>query len=345
MTAELTRALAVEVVRNVDDRYSPDALRVTEHTLPALEDGRVRVRLIYLSLDPSNRNWLRSANPRRIGNVTIDLAPGKVMMGQTIGQVIQSRAPGFEEGDLVAVLGAWQTIADHRPDTLNLLRPTAGERLTAYLSVFSHVGIAALTGIRDVLDLRATDELLVSGAAGATGSLAVQIARATGARVVGVAGGAAKSAMVRSLGADEVIDYRSDDVGEALDRAFPNGIPAFFDNVGGPVLEAALPRMAWFGRIALCGVMADYEGGTESVGTRGLYHVVMKALRVQGFLAERMGRPREQQIAELRGMFAAGTVSDRPHIVQGLERAPEYLSWLFEGRNRGKLIVEVSPAP
>ncbi|MEV1130484.1 NADP-dependent oxidoreductase [Agromyces sp. NPDC049794] len=345
MTNASARTLAVEVVQEVDGRYTPDALRVTEVELGPLQDGFVRVRMIYLSLDPSNRNWLRPGPPRRIGSTVIDLRSGSVMLGQSIGEVTESRATNFEEGDLVAVLGPWQEIADLAPDALRLLRPTAGEPLTAYLSVFSHVGLAALTGIRDVLDLRAGEGLLVTGAAGATGSLAVEIAHATGARVVGVAGGAEKCEVVRSLGADEVIDYRFDDVGTALDELFPSGIDAFFDNVGGSTLDAALPRMAWFGRVAVCGVMSEYERTGDQRGIQGMYHVVMKALRVQGFLAERMGRPRDQQIAELRGMFAAGLVHDRPHVVAGLEHAPEYLGWLFEGRNRGKLIVEVSPAP
>lgn len=336
----------VVVLANAGDIYDPSVLRYEERPLGSLASEQVRVRMMYLSLDPSNRNWLRRDTVRRIGGVEIDLRPGTPMVGHSVGVVEESRLVGYAPGDLVTSLGPWQEVFDVPAAAVRPLSPTPGESLTAYLSVFSHVGIAALTGIRDVLGVRPGQTIVVSGAAGATGSLAVEIARDTGARVIGIAGGAEKCRAVRELGAELAVDYRSADFEADLSNALPGGADGFFDNVGGTTLDAVLPLMSAFSTVALCGVMADYEaaGGVRQ-GNRNLYHVVMKAITLRGFLAERTGRPRQQQIDELRGLFARGAIHERTHLVPGLDRAPEHLAMLFEGRNRGKLVVEVASEP
>jgi NADPH-dependent curcumin reductase CurA len=332
----------VRVVDNAAETYDPRVLRYEEIRLGPLLPGFVRVRMRYLSLDPSNRNWLRAGTVRRIGGVEIALAPGTPMMGHYLGVVEESRRDDFAEGDTVTVLGPWQTVADVAPPAVQRIRVAPHEPITAYLSVFSHVGMAALTGVRDVLGVAPGQTVVVSGAAGATGSLAVEIARDAGAHVVAIAGGPQKCARVTEIGAHEVVDYRSATFHEDLARALPDAAQGFFDNVGGETLDAVLPHMAMHSTVALCGVMADYERSAPHRGNRNLYHVLMKAIRLQGFLAERTGRPRAQQIDELRGLFARGVVHDRPHVVHGLDRAPEHLEMLFEGRNHGKLIVDVS---
>jgi Putative NADP-dependent oxidoreductases len=338
----MTRVGAVRVVENAGERFDPAILRYEEVELGELASGAIRVRASHLSLDPSQRNWLRPNTVRRIGEVTIDLRPGSLMVGHTIGRVESSRADGFAPGDLVIVLGPWQEVYDVPARLARRIRPSAHEPLTAYLSVFSHVGMAALTGMRDVLEVRAGQTVVVSGAAGATGSLAVEIAADAGARVVGIAGGPAKCDLVRDLGAAEAVDYRSPTFAADLAAAIGGEADAFFDNVGGPVLDAMLPLMAANSTIAVCGVIADYETPPEErVGVKNLYHVLMKALTVRGFLAERTGRPSGPQLDELRGMFARGAVHDRSHVVRGLDRAPEHLELLFAGRNEGKLIVEL----
>ncbi|CAN5371528.1 NADP-dependent oxidoreductase [soil metagenome] len=337
---------AVRVVEHAGDVYDPGVLHYDEVVLGPLAEGLVRVRTVYLSLDPSNRNWLRAGTVRRIGGVEIALRPGDVMIGHSIGVVEQSRLDGYREGDIVTVLGPWQEVLDAPAIAVRRLSPSSHEPLTAYLSVFSHVGMAALTGMRDVLAVAPGQTVVVSGAAGATGSLAVEIARDAGARVVAIAGGPDKCAAVLALGADAAVDYRSPGFEDDLADALADGASGFFDNVGGATLDAVLPHIAMFGTIALCGVMADYEAaGGARYGNRNLYHVLMKAIRLQGFLAERTGRPRQQQIDELRGLFARGVIHDRTHLVAGLANAPEYLGMLFAGRNRGKLVVEVSSPP
>lgn len=336
---------AVQTIRVVDyagNRYDPAILRCEESALGDLLPDHVRVRALYLSLDPSNRNWLRRGTVRRIGGVEIALRPGGAMMGHSVGVVEESRLDGIAPGDIVTALGPWQDVYDVTVPAVRRLSPSAAEPLSAYLSVFSHVGMAALTGVRDVLEVQPGDTIIVSGAAGATGSLVVEIASDAGARVIGIAGGPEKCRAVTDLGADLALDYRSDRFKDDLAAAVPNGAEGFFDNVGGATLDAVLPHLSMFGTVALCGVMADYEAGADGpVGNRNLYHVLMKALTLRGFLAERTGRPRQQQIDELRGLFARGAIHERTHFVTGLERAPEHLAMLFEGRNRGKLVVEV----
>lgn len=331
----------VRVVDHAGEVYEPRILQYETIRVGQLAPGFVRVRMRYLSLDPSNRNWLRRGTVRHIGGVEIALAPGVPMVGHWLGVVEQSRNTDFSEGDVVAVLGPWQTLADVAPPTVHRLRVASHEPLTAYLSVFSHVGMAALTGIRDVLSVSPGQTIVVSGAAGATGSLAVEIARDAGARVVAIAGGPQKCARVLDLGAHEAVDYRSARFLDDLARVLPDGADGFFDNVGGETLDAVLPHMGMHSAVALCGVMSDYERSDAKRGNRNLYHVLMKAIRLQGFLAERTGRPRAQQIDELRGLFARGVIHDRSHIVPGLDHAPDHLGMLFEGRNDGKLIVEV----
>jgi len=330
------------VKANAGDVYDPEILRYEEVELGDLEPDHVRVRMQYLSLDPSNRNWLRAGNVRRIGGVTIDLRPGSVMLGHSIGVVEESRLEGFAPGDIVTALGPWQEVYDVTTPAVRRLDPIPGESLTSYLSMFSHVGIAALTGVREVLRVGPGQTIVVSGAAGATGSLAVELAVDAGARVIGIAGGDAKCAAVRALGAHEAVDYRAADFETRLAEAIGDGAHGFFDNVGGPILDAVLPRMVMYGTVAMCGVMADYEAaGGVPAGNRALYHVVMKALTVRGFLAERTGRPKQQQIDELRGLAARGAIHERTHLVQGLDRSPEHLGLLFAGRNQGKLVVEI----
>lgn len=338
----MTTTGGVIVKANAGAVYDPEILAYEQIELGELAPDHVRVRMKYLSLDPSNRNWLRAGNVRHIGGVTIDLRPGTVMLGHSIGIVEESRLEGYQPGDIVTALGPWQEVYDVPAVAVRRLQPTAGETLTAYLSMFSHVGIAALTGVREVLQVQPGQTIVVSGAAGATGSLAVELAVDAGARVIGIAGGEAKCDMVRGLGAHEAVDYRAEDFEARLAEAIGDGAHGFFDNVGGPILDAVLPRMVMYGTVAMCGVMADYEAaGGVPVGNRGLYHVVMKALTVRGFLAERTGRPKYQQLDELRGLAARGAIHERTHLVQGLDRSPEHLGLLFAGRNSGKLVVEV----
>lgn len=326
-------------------RYSADCLRLEERKPVPLEPGEVRLRTIYLSLDPTNRNWLKLGNATTVvDKVDVTLKVGDVMLGQMLGVIEESRADGYNPGDLVGALARWETHPVIKAKLVRRITPAPNEPFSTYLSLFSHIGRAALIGMKHVLDVRAGETVLVSGAAGATGSVAVGIAKARGCRVVGIAGGAAKCALVTNeFGADAAIDYKNEDVGEALGRICPEGVDAFFDNVGGQTLDAALLHMNNCGRIAVCGVMSDYDNATPEAGygVRNLFRVLIRRLRIEGFLADQVEE--EPLIEELRELFRAGAIKHRPHIVQGFQDAPEHLGLLMRGQNEGKLMVQVSP--
>ena len=338
---------ALKIARAAIGPYSPDMLEYGSVDVGELQEGEVLVRIVYLSLDPSNRNWMRlePGTTPSINGVPLKLRAGAPMWGQTLGQVEESRSPDLSVDDLVAGLTPWQERFRARADTLRQIVLKTGEPLAAHLTLFSHVGLAAWKGMT-ILDPQPGETLVVTGAAGATGSVAVEIAKARGARVIGIAGGPGKCAAVQGLGADAVIDYKAESVEDALSRAAPDGVDAVFDNVGGVVLEGTLPSMNMYGRVAICGVMAEYDMPFEQqVGIRNMYFVLIRQLRIQGFLAGFTDQEWIDHLAALHDLFDRGLIHSRPHVVRGFDRSPEYLALLFSGGNTGKLIVQVSPEP
>jgi len=335
----------LNVARAAIGPYSPDMLAYGMTDVPSPRDGQVLVHIIYLSLDPSNRNWMRlePGTTPSINGVPLDLRVGAPMWGQVLGQVEESRTPNLKVGDIVAGLAPWQERFTAPASTLRKVLVEADEPLSAHLTLFSHVGLAAWKGM-SILDPKPGETVLVTGAAGATGSVAVEIAKARGATVIGVAGGAEKCEAVLALGADAVIDYKAEAVGDALAALAVAGIDAIFDNVGGEVLEGALFHMNMYGRVAICGVMADYDAAPEDlVGIRNVYVVLIRQLRIQGFLAGFTDEEWVEHLAALHGLFDRGLIHSRPHIVHGFEKSPEHLALLFSGGNAGKLMVSVSP--
>jgi len=325
-------------------RYSPDVMGLETRNLPVLGPGDVRVRLIYLSLDPTNRNWLKLEDTSTVvEKVGRNLRVGDVMLGQILGVVEESASPDFNVGDHVAALAEWQEQVVLPASRLRRLEVSAGLPLTAHLTLLSHVGLAAIVGLKEIAQIRSGQTVVISGAAGATGSLAVGIAKDAGCRVVGIAGGAEKCARVLDeFGADASIDYKNGDLDAALGRTCPDGVDAYFDNVGGWILDTVLRHLVPGGRVAVCGVMADYDNATPD-GIRNMYLVLVKHLRIEGFLAGGYPEKRDQHFAELREMFAAGRLKPRAHIVEDFDKAPEHLGLLFSGQNKGKLLVQVSP--
>jgi NADPH-dependent curcumin reductase CurA len=201
-------------------------------------------------------------------------------------------------------------------------------------------------GLLAVGQLKPADTVVVSGAAGATGGLAVQIAKAHGCRVVGIAGGNEKQQFIMTeLGADAALDYKHEDVGAGLRRSCPNGVDLFFDNVGGPILDAVLAHMAVGCRIVICGAMSQYDlaSPAERYGCRNLPELLFRSARMEGFVVPQFASRFEEFDAILVKLFAQGKLSSRAHVVQGLQNAPEALKMLFNGANRGKLMVQVAP--
>jgi NADPH-dependent curcumin reductase len=321
-------------------KYDPKCLRWEERDVPEVEDGQVLVKTTLLSIDPTSRNWLK-LDPQ---TTFIPIGVGDVMIGAAVGEVVASRVAGFEPGDLVSGLWGW---AEHSlADPRHIQRHERDERIPdeAYLSVFSHVGRAAAIGLVEIGRLKPSDTVLVSAAAGATGSLAVQIAKAKGSRVIGIAGGEAKCRrIVEEFGADDAIDYQAVDVPAAIAEKCPQGVDLYFDNVGGPILDAVLANMAWNCRIVVCGAMSQYDLADSEApyGVTNLPLLLYKCARMEGYVAAAYAERYEEFDGILRDLYLDGSLTTRNHVIPGLENAPESIPLLLDGRNDGKLMVRV----
>lgn len=301
-------------------------------------EGEVLVRIVYLSLDPANRGWLID-RPSYLPPVGI----GEVMRGLAIGVVEQSEHPGFAPGDIVQGVFGWQQYAVVSGRGLNKLPKQGPLPLTAYLGLLGHIGFTAYFGLLDVGKPQAGETLVVSAAAGATGSIVGQIGKIHGCRVVGLAGSEEKCRWIRdTLGFDAAINYKTEPLLKGLQQQCPQGIDIYFDNVGGDMLEAALALINQRGRVVLCGMIAQYNTPEPPPGPRNLINLLVRRARIEGFIvldyASRFG----EAAAQLGKWMAEGKLQYRVDVVRGLENAPRALNKLFDGSNQGKLIVQVS---
>jgi len=320
----------------------PDDLELAPFERAPLRDGHIRVRNIYLSLDPTHRIWM-SDREQYLPPIEV----GSTMRGTTIGEVVDSRSDRFKAGDLVVVgLAGWETETDVAASTAGRVTRRSGVPLTASLSVLGNTGLTAWFGMTRIGQVKAGDTVVVTAAAGAVGSIAGQIAKLRGARVVGIAGGAAKCEwLTGELGFDAAIDYKREDVGAALDRHCPKGIDLDFENVGGSIMEAIYQRLNTFGRMALCGMISTYDNDGPVAGPADFSRILMRRLRVEGFIVvDHLPHAREA-LAELAPWVEQGKLRWKDHVVPGLENARDALQMLFTGRNDGKLIIGVSPEP
>lgn len=316
-------------------------LELVETPVPDLADGQVLVRTVYLSLDPTNRTWMNEAE-----GYLPPLPLGGVMRGLTLGVVQQSRSERYRPGDVVTPLqGGWAlyTVAD---ETAVRPSPRFGDLpLTANLSVLGMTGMTAWFGVTDVLKPQPGETLVISAAAGAVGSIAGQVARQRGARVIGIAGGPAKCAwLTDELGFDAAIDYRNEDVGAALDRLAPDGVEMNFENVGGEIMNAVWNRLKVHGRMAVCGLISAYNA-TSAPKPPNFARIITHRLSVRGFLVLDYA-PRAREMYEQMGpMVADGRIRWKVHVDEGLEGAVASLNRLFTGDHDGKLLVRVSEEP
>jgi NADPH-dependent curcumin reductase CurA len=308
-----------------------------EQPLPALNDGEVLVRNILLSLDPTNRIWMQATD-----SYLPAVAIGDVMRGGTIGVVEQSRNPNFKEGTHVQGLLGWQDYAVTDGAGLTASPADPAIPLTAFFGLFGHIGITAYFGLLDVGKPVAGETLVVSAAAGATGSLVGQIGKIKGCRVVGIAGSEEKCRwLTTDLGFDAAINYKSENVLEALERHCPAGIDVYFDNVGGEILDAALSLINLRARVVLCGLISQYNAVEPVPGPYNFVNILVKRARIEGFIViDYMSRAMEA-MADLGRWLAEGKIKYRVDVVEGLEHAPEALGKLFDGSNTGKLVVRV----
>ena len=323
-------ARPVGVFKDSDFRWS-------EEPVPELKEGEFLVHNLYLSLDPTNRGW---ANETDTYLPAVKL--GDVMRGGAIGVVEESRNPNFKNGDHVAGLLGWQDYAVTDGAGLSKLPEIPGLPLTAHLGLFGHIGITAYFGLLDVGQPKAGETLVVSAAAGAVGSLVGQIGKIVGCRVVGIAGSDEKCRwLTEDLGFDAAINYKKENVAEALKRACPNGVDVDFENVGGEILDAVLAQMNIGARISLCGMISQYNATDRVPGPYNLVMLVVKRARIQGFLvSDYMSRAAEAMTA-LGRWFMEGKIKYRVDVVEGLEQAPRAVNKLFDGSNQGKLVVKV----
>jgi len=307
--------------------------------VPDLLDGQALVKVTHLSIDPTIRTWMDDA-PGYLPPIGID----EVIRSGGGGVVVESRSARYEVGDLVTGMVGWQeyVVADEGMGAM--AKAPGGIDLPVSLNVLGITGMTAYFGLLDVGRLKEGDTVVVSGAAGATGSSVGQIARIKGAgKVVGIAGGPEKCAkLVDELGFDAAIDYREGNVSRRLRELCPKGIDLYFDNVGGVILDAALANLAMRGRVVLCGAIAGYNDKSAAPGPANLTSLIIRRGSMEGFIIlDYLGRWPEAQ-AEMAGWLAEGRLSHAEHIVDGLENAPDALNLLFTGGNTGKVLVRVS---
>ena len=318
---------------------TPENFRHVQTEVPALQDGQVLVRHRFLSLDPYMRGRMSDAK-----SYAAPQALDEVMIGGTVGEVVDSRHPRFKAGDPVAGMGGWQEYSVVDANTPGLLRKvdTTHIPLSAYLGAVGMPGVTAWYGLTQIIEPKAGETVLVSAASGAVGSAVGQLAKLRGARAVGLAGGAEKCHYVtETLGFDACIDYRQHpdlkSLSGALKAACPDGIDGNFENVGGMILDAMMLRANPFARVALCGMIAGYSG--EPIPMRLPQLILTNRMKLQGFIVSEHMDKWPEALTELGGLVATGKLKYHETIAQGLASAPEAFIGLLKGRNFGKQLV------
>jgi NADPH-dependent curcumin reductase CurA len=312
--------------------------RLEELEVPELQAGEALVKVRYISIDPTIRTWMDDA-PGYLPPIGID----EVIRSGGVGEVLKSNSDAYKEGDMLFGMTGWQDymIADQGERTMQTLPP--GIAPTAALGVFGITGMTAYFGMTDVGRVKEGDVVVVSGAAGATGSTAGQIAKIKGAKkVVGIAGGPEKCKwIVEELGFDEAIDYKNENVAARLREACPDGLDLYFDNVGGEILNACLGQLALHGRVVLCGAISGYNSREAAAGPVNYINLLIRRGRMEGFIILDYFDRFPAAQAEVGGWLATGQLKSSEHLVEGLEHATDALNLLFTGGNRGKVIVKV----
>ena len=319
-----------------------DNFRLERVAVPELTAGQVLVRHHYLSLDPYMRGRMSDqksyATPQPLD---------EVMIGGTVGEVVASESPAFAVGDQVVGMGGWQDYAVIGGETPAMIRKVDTSRipLSAYLGAVGMPGVTAWLGLNTICEPKAGETVAVSAASGAVGSVVGQLAKARGCRVVGVAGGREKCDYVTGeLGFDACIDYKAapDPAAfhAALRAATPAGIDGYFENVGGMILDAVMDQMNAFGRIAICGLIAGYDGEPLPLAQPGL--ILRSRLKLQGFIVSEHMQLWPKALTELGAGVATGAIKYRESIAEGLERAPSALLGLLKGKNFGKQLVKLA---
>ena len=308
-------------------------------SVPELKNGEFLIRNIYLSLDPTNRGWM---NPVKTYVPPVKI--GGVMRGIGVGIVEESNNPKFKEGSIVTGLLGWQDycISDGS-GWMSTTPPLPNVPLPAFLNPFGMIGLTAYFGLMDIGKPQNGETLVVSAAAGAVGSLVGQIGKINGCRVIGIAGTEEKCNWLRQdLGFDAVINYKTESVFPRLKELCPEGIDIYFANVGGKILDAALGNLNLHARVILCGLISQYNATEKVPGPYNFANILMKRATIKGFIVTDYFKRANEAFKDLAAWITSGNLQYREEIVEGLENTPKTFNKLFDGSNRGKLIIKVS---
>ena len=314
----------------------PQDTELVTTATPAPADGEALLRTTYIGLDAAARTWLND-QPGYLPPVAL----GEVVRAAGIGEVVETRCDAYQVGDIVTTLTGFQEYSIIRDDVFSTLIPGETDQV-AIMSVYGSSGATAYFGMTDIGRPQPGETVVVSAAAGATGSVAGQIAKIAGARVIGIAGGPQKCrAVVEDFGFDACIDYKNEDLAAALKQHCPRGVNVYFDNVGGPILNAVLGRIAPKARVVLCGVISSYLTG-EHPGPANYVNLLAKTASMQGFNALDEWNRFDEAFGDLRRWEHEGSLRHRETVFGGLESCVDALNGLFTGANIGKMLVKVS---
>tara|TARA_R110000850_G_scaffold45153_4_gene114262 strand:+ start:6733 stop:7740 length:1008 start_codon:yes stop_codon:yes gene_type:complete len=320
-----------------EEMIEDNTLVLREEPLPELDDGQFLFRTLYLSLDATNRVWLSDwdiyMEPVRIG---------EPMRGFVFGEIVESKNPAFPVGAHSAGLHSWSDHIVTDGAGFSVFPSLDGIDLAEAFAILSVAGPTAYVGLHDIGNMKAGDTVVVSGAAGAVGTMVGQIAKNEGCTVIGIAGSDEKCAMLTDeLGFDGAINYKSENVTERLGVLCPAGIDLCFENVGGDILDASLTHMKDFGHVVICGLISSYNSNEPIPGPYMFRNLIMRRLTVRGFVILDHEDRFPDAMAALAGSLAEGKLTMPLHIVEGLEAAPKALNLLYTGGNTGKLLVRV----
>ena len=317
-----------------------DNFEYAENPIPTAGEGEVLVRNLYLSFDPTQRGWMEDRE-----SYLPPVQIGEPMRAGSIGQVVESNHEGFSAGDLVQTTGGWQDFVVVSPESsvMGLNKIPEGVQPDMMLSVLGVTGLTAYFGLLDLGEPKEGETVLVSGAAGATGSVVGQIARIKGCRVVGIAGGPEKCAWLKeTAGFDDVIDYKNENVDEGIARTCPNKVDVFFDNVGGDILEAALNHINMRARVVLCGGISSYNATAPVPGPTNLMNLVIMRARMEGFIVIDYMHKAGEAVQDLLGWIGAGDLTYQVDLQEGFDNIPDTLNRLFTGKNIGKQLLKIA---
>ncbi|MEL7129525.1 MAG: NADP-dependent oxidoreductase [Pseudomonadota bacterium] len=321
---------------------APADFQVTTVEVSEPADGEIQVRNEWMSVDPYMRGRMMDRK-----SYVPPFQIGETMQGGAVGRVTASAHPDYAVGDLVSSMAGWREAWTAAPQAAMVQKlPETPIPHSAFLGVVGMPGLTAYAGLLEICKPKEGETVFVSGAAGAVGATVCQIAKIKGCRVIGSAGGSEKGEFLKSIGVDEVVDYKTvagpDELTKALATAAPNGIDCYFENVGGDHLQAAINVANQGARFALCGMISQYNNETPQPGPNNLVMIVGKSILLQGFIVSNYGHVQPQFIKDMSEWIPGGKLQFRETVMEGIERAPEAFMGLFQGQNLGKMLVKLA---